>query len=317
MATRVAARIWRLESDYPDVCGFPLWTYAVEGSDSVCLLDAGVATTFDAATRRELAEAGFASADLGLLVVSHAHPDHLGGAAEIVAAAPGCEVAGPAREIEWLEDREVLLKELWGAYPGAVTLTSEDERAIRGLLGSPVRMDHLLRHGDVLPGGHEDLEVIVTSGHSPGHLALLDRRDRVLFTFDDVQGSGTHWLHKAEKLAPLYHDVDRYRAGLTSLLALDFDCLAPSHGEVLDADRGRRLIELSLQFVEDVQGLAASVLRRGPTTVGALAEAIDQRFGPFGGVGLQTAAIARAHLDHLVASREADVQYLAIGGSGG
>jgi len=248
----LAPGVTQLATDYPQACGLPLWLHAVEDGDTLVLLDAGTSQTTAAATEGELRAIGRDLADVALVVNSHAHPDHMGGNAVLASRTPA-RFAAPAAEAARLEDNALLVRELWDASPEAYTLTDADLDATLDLLGARVRIDLLLRGGDRLPAGSGSLTVVETSGHSPGHIALLHQPSRILFSFDDVQGRGVPYLDSDLWLAPLYEDVERYRTGLRTLLDLDFAALVPSHGDPLDADTGRARIEQSLQWVDYVE----------------------------------------------------------------
>lgn len=288
----------QVRTEYLELCGLPLYLNALPTDDGIVLLDSGVAATPETSVRGELAEAGLAIEDVALVVNSHAHPDHMGGNARLRAvAAP--RFAGPAAEAVWLEDNERLVRELWEPNPDAMVLTGAERTDLDALLGERVRVDHLLRDGDVLPVPGPDLTVVTTSGHSPGHIAVHDAERRVLFTFDDVQGSGTPVAHSEDLLPPLYHDVDRYTTGLRTLAALDFDLLVPAHGDHLDREAGLHRIEDSIAFVERADAFVAEHLEKHQeTTLRALALDLGTRLGPYGGVNLQTVSVAKAHLDH-------------------
>ncbi|TCN38283.1 glyoxylase-like metal-dependent hydrolase (beta-lactamase superfamily II) [Kribbella orskensis] len=299
MPTELAPGVHRLATDYPHVCGLPLWLHVIDAGDELVLLDAGIASTPEAATGPELKKLGHDLADLTLVVNSHAHPDHMGGNA-ILKDRSGARLAAPAAEAGWLEDNETLVSELWGSDPAAMDLDERERAELFEMLGDRVRIDLLLRDGDLLPSGDRRMRVITTSGHSPGHIAVLDERSRTLFSFDDVQGRGQRYLDGNVWLAPLYTDVERYVGGLQRLLELDFDALVPSHGDVLTADQGRQKVEQSLEWVHDVHEFTtASLRRKGSLTVRELAGSIGTELGDFGGICLQTVRMARAHLELL------------------
>nr|WP_238351054.1 MBL fold metallo-hydrolase [Kribbella shirazensis] len=272
--------------------------HVIDAGSELVLLDAGIASTPESSTAPELASLGLGLPDLTLVVNSHAHPDHMGGNA-VLRRHSGARFAAPALEAGWLEDNERLVNELWGSDPDAMALSDAERSELFEMLDERVRIDVLLRDGDRLPG-ERPLQVITTSGHSPGHIAVLDETSRTLFTFDDVQGRGRPYLDSSLWLAPLYTDVERYTNGLTRLLALDFDLLVPSHGDAIDATAGRKLIEESLDWVTAVDTLTAGLLRtRGSLTVRELADEIGTELGAYGGINLQTVRMARAHLEHL------------------
>ena len=299
MPRELAHGVHQLATDYPHCCGLPLWLHVVRDGDELVLLDAGTSRTTEAATEPELAALGIALDDLSLVVNSHAHPDHMGGN-EVLNARTRARFAAPAAEVARLEDNDLLVEQLWGASPEAYELPAADRAETVDLLGGRVRIDHLLRDGDRVPTASGSLVVIETSGHSPGHIALLHEPSRTLFSFDDVQGRGVPFLDSDLWLGPLYEDVSRYRAGLLRLLDLEFDALVPSHGDPLDASAGRQRIEESLTWVDDVDAHARILLRRrGSLDVAELAGSIGTELGNFGGICLQTAQMARAHLDQL------------------
>ena len=299
MPRELAPGVHQLATDYPHICGLPLWLHVVSDGDELVLLDAGTSRTTEAATEPELAALGVALDDLSLVVNSHAHPDHMGGN-EVLAARTGARFAAPAAEVARLEDNELLLEQLWGASPEAYRLSEADRAETLELLGGRVRIDHLLRDRDRVPTASGSLVVVETSGHSPGHIALLHEPSRTLFSFDDVQGRGVPFLDSDLWLGPLYEDVSRYRAGLMRLLDVDFDALVPSHGDPLDESAGHLRIEESVTWIDEVDAHARALLRRqGSLDVPELAASIGTELGSFGGICLQTVQMARAHLDQL------------------
>jgi glyoxylase-like metal-dependent hydrolase (beta-lactamase superfamily II) len=288
----------QIRTEYLELCGLPLYLNALVGDDGIVLLDSGVAGTPETSLRGELAEAGLAVEDVSLVVNSHAHPDHMGGNAGLRAIADP-RFAGPAAEAAWLEDNDRLVRELWEPNPEALTLSAAERADLEELLGERVRIDHLLRDGELVPAAGTRLSVVTTSGHSPGHIAVHDQDRGVLFTFDDVQGAGVPIAHTDVLLPPLYHDVERYLSGLVTLRALEFEVLVPAHGEHLDAEAARERIDDSITFVRRADEFVAEHLdRHGETTLRELAQALGTRLGAYGGVNLQTMSVARAHLDH-------------------
>jgi glyoxylase-like metal-dependent hydrolase (beta-lactamase superfamily II) len=209
------------------VCGLPLWLHAFADASGIVLLDSGIAGTPETSIRGELAAAGLRIEDVSLVVNSHAHPDHMGGNGAL-AGISSPVFAGPALEAGWLEDNDLLVRELWDAAPDAYLMSPTERADLDGQLGERVRIDRLLRDDDQIVLADTTLQVITTSGHSPGHIAVHDAGRGVLFTFDDVQGRGLPVAGSADWLAPLYLDVERYRGGLHRLRELDFATMPPS-----------------------------------------------------------------------------------------
>lgn len=295
----------QIRTEYLELCGLPLYLNAIPTHKGIVLLDSGVASTPRTSIVPELSAAGLRVDDVALVVNSHAHPDHMGGNSCLRTLVEPV-FAAPAAEASWLEDNDLLIRELWEANPEAYGLDDTARAEVKAMLGDRVRIDRLLRDGDTIDLGDSMLTVITTSGHSPGHIALHDSHRRVLFTFDDVQGAGVPIAHGDQWLAPLYHDVPRYLAGLRRLMTLDFDTMVPAHGEHLGRQAALERVDTSIAFVERVDAFVAGELaERGELELGPLARAIGTVLGPYGGVNLQTVSIARAHLDHQV--RRGDV----------
>ena len=169
-----------------------VYAYLIYGS-RVCLIDGGVAGYRDVLFDY-LARTGRRPADVGAIVLTHAHPDHMGGALA-VQNATGCMIAAHQDDLPWIEDVDLQCRER--PVPGFQTL-------VEGSL----HVDQVLHDGDTVGAGDVTLRVIHTPGHAAGHIALYYEPDHVLFSGDAVPLPGT---------APIYDDVP---ASLRSLEAL-------------------------------------------------------------------------------------------------
>lgn len=143
---------------------------------AVCLIDAGVAGSAPSLSAM-VREAARDPGEVSTLVLTHSHPDHLGGAPAI-RRATGCIVAAHPAERAWIEDPDLQARER--PVPGFSTLVE----------GS-VRVDRLLGDGDrVGIGGDRSLTVIHTPGHSAGSISLSLEDEGVLFTGDAIPVKG-------------------------------------------------------------------------------------------------------------------------------
>jgi glyoxylase-like metal-dependent hydrolase (beta-lactamase superfamily II) len=142
----------------------------------VCLVDAGVAGSV-APILAMVGDEGRDPSEVSMLVLTHSHPDHIGGARSIRGATE-CLVAAHPAERAWIEDPDLQARER--PIPG-----------FRALVEGPVRIDRLLEDGDrVGIGGDRSLAVIHTPGHSPGSLSLLLEDEGVLITGDAIPVKG-------------------------------------------------------------------------------------------------------------------------------
>jgi glyoxylase-like metal-dependent hydrolase (beta-lactamase superfamily II) len=194
--------------------------WLVAEDDGLTLID----TTMKGAGKKIVAAAEGLGAPIVRIVLTHAHGDHIGALDELAATLPDAEVISSARDARLLR-KDMSLDpgepehKLSGSYPGAET--------------APTRT---VGHGDRIGS----LEVVATPGHTPGHIALLDSRDRTLYC-GDVYSSlgGVASSAKANPRFPLVRmgtwspEIDLQSA--RTLRALDPARLAPGHGKVVEA----------------------------------------------------------------------------------
>jgi glyoxylase-like metal-dependent hydrolase (beta-lactamase superfamily II) len=142
-----------------------------------------------------LAAAIAARGTLRAIVLTHHHADHSGGALALAAAT------------------------------GAPIMAHRDAAA---RLEGRVAIDRYLSDGDRVDLGGRRVEVLLTPGHAPGHVALRDLDSRATIAGDLVAGLGTILID------PDDGDMATYLESLERLLASDVGALLPAHGPVFD-----------------------------------------------------------------------------------
>ncbi len=195
--------------------------------DPVVLIDCGCGPGWQR-IRRNLAEAGFEAGEVGLLVLTHAHVDHIGAVREVQDAS-SCRVIAHALDAEAIECGDPLrtASNWYGIELPRVLVDERVEGPVRAL---------------ELPGG--TLHLMHTPGHTPGSMvAWLDTPDagRVLFG-QDIHGP----FHDA-----FGSDIGRWRRSMERLLDLEADVLCEGHyGIYFGKERVRRFIEEQLERFE-------------------------------------------------------------------
>lgn len=149
---------------------FPINCYLVRDDDGFILID----TTIGGSAPAILAAAASLGAPIVRIVLTHAHGDHAGALDALHAALPAAEVLVPAREARFLA--------------GDLSLDPAEQRArLRGSWQTcATRPTRLLHPGDRVG----TLVVVAAPGHTPGHVAFLDTRDRALIAGDAFQTRG-------------------------------------------------------------------------------------------------------------------------------
>src|SRR5437667_10028176 len=185
------------------------------------------------------------------IVLTHAHVDHVGSLDALHDALPDVPVAISERDARFLTGDKSLDP-------------SEPQVRLRG--GYPVcqtKPTLLLHEGDRIGS----LEVIATPGHTPGHIAFLDTRDRALIAGDAFQTQGGVAVSGTFELLFPLPALATWHKGLAQesarkLLALQPSVLAVGHGRMLSQpqvamERAIRVMERSLAKEERKQLHAA------------------------------------------------------------
>jgi glyoxylase-like metal-dependent hydrolase (beta-lactamase superfamily II) len=194
--------------------------WLVPEDDGLTLVD----TTMKGAGKKILAAADALGAPIVRIVLTHAHGDHIGALDELAAALPGAEVIISARDARLLRKDKTL-------DPG------EPERKLSGsYIGAETVPTRTVGHGDRIGS----LEVVATPGHTPGHIALLDPRDRTIYCGDVYSTIGgvassakTYPRFPLVRMGTWSPEIDLESARL--LRALEPARLAPGHGKAVEA----------------------------------------------------------------------------------
>jgi glyoxylase-like metal-dependent hydrolase (beta-lactamase superfamily II) len=210
------------------------WTYLIRGT-SPLLFDAGVGLPKHLDAIRDAAPAGPT-----LVVVSHAHSDHVSGVPLIAEQWPSAAFA----KIPWPE-RDAPYPVPWRA----------------------------LADGDRLPTGDGDLVVVHTPGHAPDHVALWHEESRTLLGSDLLQVGTTVFIP-----ASVGGDLAAYLRSLRRVQALDPARVLPAHGPVIEDPAALIAHYLEHRHHREVQVLTA--LEGGLDTVDAITGRIYTGLAP-------------------------------------
>lgn len=181
-----------------------VYVYLVEINEGCILVDSGVAGS-EKIIERAILEAGYTPSDLKAVLLTHAHPDHIG-TAQYFREQYGVKIYASKGERAWIEDIDLQFK----------------ERPIPNfyhLAGQSTTIDQVVKAGDKINLSDDtSIEVIGTPGHSIDEVSY--RVKEVVFTGDSVPVRGD---------IPIFIDVDAARASLDILEKLsDVDVFYPA-----------------------------------------------------------------------------------------
>ena len=138
--------------------------------EKITLVDSGVSGS-DSLIFDYIKKQGRDPQEVSMLILTHSHPDHLGGA-EAVKRAIGCIIAAHRGEKQWIEDTEKQLRER--PVPGFHTLVE-----------GPVMVDRVIEDGNTVElGGDMDYKIMHTPGHSSGSISLFLEAEKTLISAD-------------------------------------------------------------------------------------------------------------------------------------
>lgn len=198
---------------------FPVNVYLVEEEDSVTVIDAGMPFSL----KGILATAESLGKPITRIILTHAHGDHVGALDGLKEVVPSAEVSISSRDAKLLAGDAALL-------PG------EPQTPVRGSVpkGIRTRPDRLLEDGDRIGS----LIAVASPGHTPGHMAFMDMRSRVLIGGDAYQLHGG--LAVSGRVRPLFPfpalatwNRELALASAKHLAELEPSVLAVGHGRML------------------------------------------------------------------------------------
>lgn len=145
---------------------------------------------------RNLKAGGIDPVDIDTVILTHGHPDHIGGNTD----AEGKPAFPHARYVMWKDEWE-----FWTSEPKLEQLQAEEDMkqfmllfARKNLPPIKAQLDLVEGETEILPG----IEAIAAPGHTPGHMALAisSRNERLLYLSDAV-------LHPIHLEQPDWHPV--------------------------------------------------------------------------------------------------------------
>ena len=263
---------------------------------------------------RALADRGHRLEDLGLIVITHQHIDHLG-LLEVLARRSGAEIAAFSELAGYLADFpaaaradddfaiEVMLRH---GVPADVAAALGEVAASFRPFGSGAPVTRSLRDGDTIALRDRTLQVAHRPGHSPSDLVFADPERRIALGGDHLLARISSNPIVARPLSgpPLHvgagerpHPLVSYIASMRATREMDLELVLGGHGPSVVGHAA--LVDERLRMHERRKRKIAGLLDSGPQTAHELAQRM------WGNVAVTQAFLTLSevlgHLDLLIA----------------
>lgn len=216
---------------------FDCHVYLVESDGEAALIDAGIGAASDRILENVRA-AGVDPKAVRHLLLTHAHPDHSGGASGLLERLAWLEVAASPSVARWVRaaDENAMSVEMGKRaefYPADFRFPA-------------CQVHRELAEGDVIRVGRLELRVIETPGHSAGHLAFIGRADGATLCFG---GDLVFFGGRISLVNNWDCVIQDYAASAGKLGGAGIDALLPGHGTV-SLSAGQRHVDAARRRFE-------------------------------------------------------------------
>ena len=248
--------------------------YAVAGGDGWTLVDSGLGPGAEERWRAALEQLG--RPHVRSIVLTHYHPDHVGGSAALARLTGAEEVlqgsidAELARRMYTDPNDLAELRRFLGTHGMPAERVTESVDHERELLVAPAAPTRFLGEGDAVGLGDDEFTVLLLPGHADGHIALYEERSGRLFAGDTL-------LHQITPNVATWHNTQpdplaRYLTTLERIAELQPALVYPGHHRPID-DAASRAGEILLHHRVRLD-VHEEALRAGMVTTYDVAERV-------------------------------------------
>lgn len=191
--------------------------------DQLLLLDGGCRCDVPMIQQFITQDLGRELHELKLVVVTHIHPDHAGGA-HLLRKLTGCAIASANQSTHWYGGVRGFMMYLIDLYL-ARTIIRRIKQTPKNLFFNPyLKPDYRLNNEDTLPG-FPDWQVLTTEGHTDRDLTVYHPETRSAYTADLIIKTRRGYISPFPVYLP-----ENYRASLQKVQALNLQQQYLAHG---------------------------------------------------------------------------------------
>jgi len=237
--------VYRIESLYG---GRNLFQYLFVG-DNIVLVDTGTADTPEQTIFPFLDKLKIKPQQLTLSVTTHADLDHQGGNDPIKNLSPKTMLSCGEADRELVEDPSKLFALRYNFLKEEHDVGFDPTPSLEA--GKPRHMDLCFTGGEKIHLADDwYLEVLHVPGHSRGHLALYDPKNRALFSGDAVHGRGCPKATGEMALPVTYYHIDAYLSTIRYFEHLPVEVLYSGHWPIMHGEEIQDFLAESRRTVE-------------------------------------------------------------------
>jgi len=282
---KINASTYMLKVDIPIASLKYVNSYAIQSKDNTLLIDTG--WNNDSSLNSFLRNISFLNLDINKIkhiIITHFHIDHLGLSLKIRELAnASLYIHERDREyiINILKDveksienfRETLIKV--GA-PAYIYQNLENFSWIRWIkfFERFIDVSESVKDNETIKHDEHELELIWTPGHTPGHICIYDRNDRVLFSGDHILPSISSNISAFDfKINPL----EEYIGSLNKISNLEVSTVLPAHEYEYHNLKGR-IMELKMHHHNRLKEIIEAI-KKGRNSPYEIASQISWKLG--------------------------------------
>jgi glyoxylase-like metal-dependent hydrolase (beta-lactamase superfamily II) len=269
----------------------PVTVYVAGAPDEpLTLIDTGPRTSDTrAALDAGLERLGYSLPDLVRIVITHAHADHFGLAAELVAESQAkllTHIWNTATLGDYDGDRAGRISFYAGlmqqaAVPAEIMTAIGQATSNVNRYAQPVAVDATLHEGDTLRMANRNWRVLHTPGHSAGLICLYEPASRTLLSSDHLLAdiSSNPVVEPAppgELERPL--SLALYQESLLRVASMEIERALPSHGPIIHDVPG--LVRQRLGFHQRRMARVMEILQQGARTTWDVTQALFPDLSP-------------------------------------
>ena len=256
--------IYQIQSSTP--FKYPMYSYLIN-DEKKCLIDTSI-EPYPQTLMDGLQKIGLSLTDLDYVLVSHPHSEHIGSLHYIKQVASHCKIVASPRSADYLANYE---KNTQIAFQ---KITSTVDHHLEVLLSiKSVRVDKIVREGDVIKLGYHTLKVLETSGHCAEEISFYCEKSKILFSSDFIIGTeGETWQAVFPGMVDYDGNRSKYRTNLSKIAKLkdEISLILPAHGSIIKHPKEK--LEELLRIAPQIEDGIVKLLETGPKTFHDLVE---------------------------------------------